>query len=323
MIHWAAVAAAQEEPCPGQLRLSEVQEVLVAVSQALGALDGDRASHLLDEVHELTRCLAEVVDPETLGTYAANRSVVSFYEQDFEEARRWASLAVVTTGSATAGAVSGPERWWADYGAVEPEAVSAAGAVAPPPGGLVVLDGRALTAPSAASATPHLLQVVDRHHRVSSSRWIDGTSFPADVLGEGGADTPPRWWTEPPGVSVVQGPPPAPAGDPPGEVVFDGVVTTEGCPFGPDPQDVRARTGKVAIGDLVFPLRRDEDLAAFRSVLRTCGEFRAARRFVKWSTQRGTFSPRKELRDAWVEALTTPEPRRNRKKGPADQAPPG
>ncbi len=319
MIVVAAGAFAQDEACPGKLAVAEVSEVLQAVQGALGSLDGDRASSLLEEVHGLARCLGEVVPPEVLGTYAANRSVVSFYEQDFEEARRWALLAVATTGMATAGSVVGPERWWVDYGGVTPEVGAVDGGPAPPAGGLLVVDGRALTAPAAAVATPHLLQVLDRKGRVVTTRWIDGTAFPADVLTGGALGDPPRWWTEPPGMSVVTVSPTAPPPTPTvGEVVFDGVVATDGCPFAPNPTDVQVRNHHLTIEGQRYPLRADLDIVAVRDVLRTCGELRAARRFSKWAVTHSALRPRRELREAFVEALSTPEPVR-KKKHPAGE----
>ncbi len=313
MIPLVTAAFAQEEACPGTLAVAEVDQVLAATTTALEDLDGDRAAHLVEEVSSLLRCLGGVLTPDQLGRFAATSSVVAFYEQDFEEARRWAELAVTTTGSANAGSVSVPERWWADYGALVPTVGEAAGVVSPPPGGVVVVDGRALLAARAAVATPHLLQLVDRKGRVLSTRWFDGVAFPEDVVAGSSPPSVPRWWTEPPTVTVIE---PgtvvaAPVAAP--EVVFDGVVSTQGCPFTPDPQDVRARGRRVTIEGQSWVFRKDEDVTEFRDVLRTCGEFRAARRFAKWQVS-SAFSGAKEFREAFVEALRTPEPRRNKRK---------
>lgn len=97
-----------------------------------------------------------------------------------------------------------------------------------------------------------------------------------------------------------------------GTVTFDGDGRDESCPWKGEPRKVEATRREVTINRHVFPIRTDEDHAAFRKTLRGCGEYRAARRFKRWQEAEGLFSSGAQYRDAMVDALLSEEPSRRR-----------
>ena len=61
--------------------------------------------------------------------------------------------------------------------------------------------------------------------------------------------------------------------------MFETREVREGCPWKKQPQKASATAGVVKINKRTYSVRSRSDQAAFKKVLRKCGEFRAARRF--------------------------------------------
>ena len=74
----------------------------------------------------------------------------------------------------------------------------------------------------------------------------------------------------------------------------------------------------VTVDGVDYAVASEADRSSFRAVLRSCGEFRAARRLSRWAAKRGApFSGAGAEKRAMVAALLTPEPRRKRRgQGP-------
>lgn len=330
LLAWSAAvsASAQVEVCAGVLALPEWREAMDAVDEALIALDGARADRILDDLLYEMRCLHAPVPPAELGRLARQVALVAFFAQDQDELGYWGQLALQAAGGAPwPEAVTIPDRFFEMLDALpEPEPTRAEGGLAIPRGGGALLDGVLLTEPIATEGVQHLLQIADKGGRVVSTAWQTGASFDRTWL----EDDPrpegtPGWYVAPPPPPPLRDAPvpepvpevpqpevPQPEAPRPAPTVrFDGDGATQECPWRGPPRNVSAKGREVRVNRHTFPVRTAEDQDAFRQVLRACGEFRAARRFVRWRVaRRKLFRSGSQLRDAMIEALVTPEPPR-------------
>ncbi len=313
----AAPALAQVEACDGPFSLVEWLQAMDEVDRALIALDGSRADLVLDHVIDESRCLDEVVPPDVLGRFARQVSVVAFFAQDPDELAYWALLARETAGGAPwPPELPVPDRYHelvADLGEPRVDTLPGVG-FAPPKGGAVLVDGFFAASPTASVGVQHLVQVGDKKGLVVSTTWQTGTSFPEGWLEEGDSELEaPRWYEAPPEPPPIEVPEPAPEPvevDEP-TVSFDGDGRSADCPWKGEPRKASVKGRTVSINRQTFTVRGDEAQAEFKAVLRSCGEFRAVRRFTRWQDARKKlFSSGKRYRDAMLKALLTEEPAR-------------
>lgn len=98
--------------------------------------------------------------------------------------------------------------------------------------------------------------------------------------------------------------------------MFETREVLDGCDWRKQPQNVRATAGRVQINRHTYPVRSASDQAAFKKVLRKCGEFRAARRFDRWREARRKLSfQASRYKQGMINALLTEDkPRRKKKK---------
>jgi hypothetical protein len=182
----AAPAAAQQPACPRTYELAQFRAYLDAVDEEYLNLDFNKAAALLDAGQPNVPCIIQVVPTEDVARYAIRRAYSLELDLDENEAQRWAALAFALD----------PELDWPAYvppdhaarkmldGRPPPESIDIEGkGFVVPPGGGVFLDGRWLAEPRAEQGLPHLLQVGDAAGELVQSEWIDGTSFPEDLLG--------------------------------------------------------------------------------------------------------------------------------------------
>lgn len=95
--------------------------------------------------------------------------------------------------------------------------------------------------------------------------------------------------------------------------MFAAREASERCPWKADPRTVEARAGEVQVNKRAYPVRSDEDQAAFRAVLLACGELKAARRFAKWRDARAHLSlTAGRAKKRMVQALLADEDRKRR-----------
>ncbi len=344
-----AAPFAQTEVCPGPLTAAYMVESMDAVDVAISEFNGERANGLLDDLLYELRCLEHPIDPRHLGRLARQLSLMSFYEQDVLETESWALLARSTLGGAPwPSGIPIPETYHgflAELPELEEVEVEGAG-LAPPKKGAILMDGRVLLRPRAALGTSHLVQVADKKGAVSATRWQHGAAFDESLLGGATELKAPRWYSEPepPAPPVlalpVAEPDPAPESEVPDSVpvpdtvpepvadpvadaelpsevrdrMFRSREATEGCPWKKQPMVAVAKAGEVRVNRHSYAVKSPAQQAEFRSVLRSCGEFRAARRFERWRDAR-----RKLALDAgrykrgMVKALLTDEPKKRRK----------
>lgn len=317
------VAVAQEEVCGGILPRSEYDEALEAVDLAIADGSGARADRILDDVHEALPCADFVLSPADVGRLARQEALLAFYQQDRVQLELWWLLARET-------GVTSTERWslpdtFADlvdgFSDREPAALDGQG-LRPPKKGGVLLDGRLVLEPVASPGVPHLVQVVDKHGAPIRTAWQDGIAFDPDLLGTPTSLSVPRWYDEPPTVApepVATAPvapepaAPEPAATEPVAVRFDDALDAD-CPWKGSPRKVEVSRREIGVNRKTFPIGTPEEQLALAKTLRTCGEYRAARRFARWQEARGKpFSGAAAHRDAMIDALLTDEPKRRRR----------
>ena len=329
----SGLANAQDEVCPGQFALSEWREAMDAVDDAITSGNGTLAQRILDDVHGVMRCTAEVVTPADLGRYARQMSVVAFYAQDDEDAVAWALLARKIQGDTSVSA--GLESYEQMLQTLPTAAVGGTEdkALVFPKKGAVLFDGRLSSEARALVSVPHLLQVVDKSGVATLTMWQDGAAFPEDLLGTPTSISTPKWYTEPPlpsGSDAVAEA--APVEEVPVEEVpvdeasveapvidetlrFEHEKAVKECAWQGDVRKAWATGGAVYVNKESWSVRTDDERLAFGVVLRSCGEFRAHRRLNKWRAAKKSFSFKaRTYREAMVEALKTPEPARKKRK---------
>ena len=308
---------AQEEVCDGPFTRADWHEVLDAVEAALTDLDGAQADRLLDYAHHELRCAQAPAKPADVGRMAAQEAVLHWYDQDPDEAVRWGWTVLDTVGSSN------------DWPGITPAALLAALDASPlpestgpegvglrsPPKGAVLRSGFLLTEPHAPVRVPGLIQLADKRGAVLETFWQDGSAFADDLLGPPQPLDTPRWYEAPPPPRAAAPAPRTPAAeDTDVEMRWD--IEPE-CPWKGQPRKVEAKGATVRINRKVFDVKTADEQRAFLRTLRTCGEFRAARRFKQWREARGKLAfdaPSK--RKSMERALLTPEPtRRKRKRG--------
>ncbi|MEZ4235396.1 MAG: hypothetical protein R3F59_04395 [Myxococcota bacterium] len=348
-----APASAQDAACDAVLLVSEWDEGMDAADEALAALDGARAERILDDVVEGVRCLGEprAAGPGRAPGAAAPPCSRSSRRIPKRCGSGGCSRARRSAGTPWPDDVRVPDRFFTLLDAMpDPAVARAEGGLAVPKGGGALLDevprhrahrdarGRAPAA-GGRQAGP------DRVQRLAGRRLLRR----ALAVRRREAPAVPKWYDPP--LPLRPAPPPrprpcpcpcslplplpAPAPDPAPqpspdpqpqpqpqpqpapvpEVHFDGDGRWPDCTWQQDPQDVQATGRLVRIEGVAYPVRRSEDQAAFKKALRSCGEFRAARRFTRWRKEHAKlFVSGNRYRDAMLEALKTPEPKPKRRK---------
>lgn len=311
-----------------------------AVDAALTALDGARADRILDDMVYELRCMRDIVQPADLGRMARQVSLVAFYAQDNDEMRYWGLLARETAGDAPwPDGLTIPGRYFELIDALPtPEVGHGEGGLDVPKGGGALLDGVLVTEPVATVGVQHLLQVADKRGAILVTTWQTGPAFPEEWRTDDARALPvPKWYVAP-ATAVEPVPEPAPVEpepqpEPEPQVVaavpepepvvpeplakpvsFEGDGKTAECPWRIDPRVVEASGREIRINRHIYPVRTVEDQAAFKTLLKSCGEFRAVRRFTRWQDARGGwFTGAKAYKAEMIDALLTEEPKRRPK----------
>jgi len=350
LVSLSGPAWGQEEVCTWPVPQEALRQRLTEIESALVDLNGARATAMLDDLTYQTRCLDHAVDPADLGRVARQVSLLAFYEQDHDELAYWARLADGTVGDAPwSTELPIPGRLIEVLDELEPATTSRVEGryFAPPKRGIILVDGRFAAVPEATIETQHLFQVLDKKQRVIHTSWMDGTLFPDAWLTDEATELePPSWYVEPApphtaaeDIEPVPVPVPLPVAEPvptietppdplaepelapiaaadevedEPQLSFDEEAVVADCPW----KQVRraSATGReVSVNKLAFDVGSASDQDAFRKVLRTCGEYRAARRFSRWrdAKKKLQFDARTH-RDRMVRALITDEPTRKK-----------
>ncbi len=220
-----------------------------------------------------------------------------------------------------------------------------------PKKGAALVDGRFAESPEASVGVPHLLQIADKSATPVHTSWVDGMAFPESQLGNPTTVTPPKWYEEPP-LPAPQPMPDAepdppeepaiadadpdpteaapPTEEPPTEelpteepsptkaprtkpiLAFDEASATRSCDW-KKARHVSATGRTVTINRHTYDVRTTTEQALFRKTLRTCGEFRATRRFNRWREAKSKLAfDARSHRDSMVKAILTDEPKRRR-----------
>lgn len=192
----AAVAHAQDAaPCKAGFTNSELAERVDSAANAVIISETEIARRVVARTSDDLACLATVVAPRPLADLGWLQAWLAFQSGDEAAARRWVRMAKATGGDEVPDFV--PETH--PFRAVVTEAVlpaTASGRPLPPKGGGIFLDGVFLATMTAPADTPGFLQVADEGGRVVSGQWIDGATFPPELVGPpGGEAKAPKWWT--------------------------------------------------------------------------------------------------------------------------------
>ena len=261
------MAFAQEEVCPGPFTRAEWREVLTAVDEALDELDGNRADRLLDYVHHELRCMTEVAHPEDVGRMAMQEAVVHWYDQDPDEAVRWAWTALETVGADAPWPAITPTRMLDRVADTpQPELTGPRGlGLVPPKGGAFLRNGFLLTQPEAPVRVQALVQVVDKQGVVQETRWQDGAAFDdAWLARQADPVEAPRWYEPPPRPRRTSGRS-ATAGTDEVDLRWD---IEPSCPWKGQPRRAELSGRHAQVNRQGFALKSDADDREFLRVLR-------------------------------------------------------
>ncbi len=155
----------------------------------------DSLTPIIEETEAMLPCVNAVVKPSDVARFAHDMAIVRFYQQDEDEAIRWAHAADAAYSQYPWPSVVGPTHPLRQIiaEAVEPGFESAEGrTLAPPKGGAVFLNGRYLDKPEARADVPVLMQTFTAKGR-EDGWWQDGGSFPEMVLGYNTVVKKPSW----------------------------------------------------------------------------------------------------------------------------------
>ena len=135
---------------------------------------------IIEETEAMFPCVNAVVKSSDVARFAHDMAIVRFYQQDEDEAIRWAHAANAAYPQYPWPSVVGPthplRQMIAD--AVEPGFESPEGrTLSPPKGTAVFLNGRFLATAEARSDVPVLMQIFTAQGR-QDGWWQDGGSFP-------------------------------------------------------------------------------------------------------------------------------------------------
>jgi hypothetical protein len=197
-LSWGS-AQAKDPSCP-ELYVWQFKALIAAVDEEYTNLEFRRAQMLLDAAGPRVPCVVQIVPTDDLAEFALRRAYAFALDLDENEAQRWAQLAFslkpgldwpvyVPPDHAARSLLEGME-------ALAPLTIEGAGLVVPQAGGAFV-DGRFVEVPKAEPGVPHLLQVGDGAGTLVFSDWIDGATFPDELLGPV-PETPltlPRWYS--------------------------------------------------------------------------------------------------------------------------------
>jgi hypothetical protein len=192
-------AQARDPNCP-ELYVWQFRALIAAVDEEYSNLEFRRAQMLLDAAGPRVPCVVQVVPTPDLAEFALRRAYAFALDLDENEAQRWAQLAFALQ----------PDLGWPSYVPPDhaarallegieipkPVTVDGVGLVLPQAGGAFV-DGRFVALPEAEPGVPHLLQVGDGTGTLVFSDWIDGATFPDELLGPVPETLPtlPRWYS--------------------------------------------------------------------------------------------------------------------------------
>jgi hypothetical protein len=182
-MHWVFLTLAafgQEEVCE-PLSAGQLGNLLEQADQQFAELTTHRARQVLDVTTKRLPCLTSPIEPSAFARYAKQLAFLGFLDQDEIEVTRWLSAANYADATAAfpEGLVEGHPLVAHAEGTDVPELGGPTDQFLwPPPHGVVLLDGRAITLPLAPIETPGLVQVFDVKGRLVEGFWVDGAAFP-------------------------------------------------------------------------------------------------------------------------------------------------
>jgi hypothetical protein len=190
--------------CKGGFSNDDLRVRVESAANAVVTGETEVARRLVKRTQDQLPCLEVLVARAPLAELAWLQAWLSYLDQDESRAARWARLGMVASGDALPAFVP-PEHPFREFAATEPGTPTRVGdgRVVPPRGGGLFLDGEFLPLASGWVDTPGLLQVADEFGRVVSTSWVEGNTFPDELVGEPGPEArSPRWWTGTPADAV-------------------------------------------------------------------------------------------------------------------------
>ncbi len=185
---WTLFAAAAASPCPVSVDAEAWRWQLEQAAAQLAGENVEGGKATLASARNRAPCLGERIDPADLALFARLQAVSALEDDNLQQVAEWARLAAVS--SAVAGRVGGPAWLDANHPArphleSEPPSWSPwaweAFVQAPRRGGVFV-NGVWLDEARFPSATPCLVQVLDKRGRPLDAWWQHGDAAPPDRL---------------------------------------------------------------------------------------------------------------------------------------------
>lgn len=208
------LASAFAQQCDSVYSNDEFRTAISETDRLMGKAELDRAIDVLRKTENRLPCLEELVDRSTLASFARHFAVISFLQQDAEQAVRWGHAFL---------AISDDDDWGdlpTDHPllnilkmeALEPaEEPNADAGFAHEKKGAVFMNGSFAPQPIAQEGMPYLVQEFQGRGYFVSAYWQDGDVFRAGLVDTSGPSAMPSFYDATTGIITPKGkPPPVP-----------------------------------------------------------------------------------------------------------------
>ena len=176
--------AGAQAPCDTAYDLNRMLDTLTQAERALAERDIGTTEALAEKIHDDASCLPDVVRPGHLVRYGRVRALLAHLQGEDTEVGYWGQLALLDRDLRWPAGIDGdfPGRERLDLMARRAARPLPDRGLAAPEGGGIIVDGLAVTRPTASPEAPHLVQVMAADGRLVETAWQDGSIWSESML---------------------------------------------------------------------------------------------------------------------------------------------
>ncbi len=182
---FSSSAQAQENACQA-MSIDDMRAGLDQIEAALRRTAQVKAMRAANMMYERMPCLTSVATPEDLSAFGRLRCEIAFWDQDEDLAMQWCAFSRAIANLPWPSRIDETHPLRNLMGDLEQPELAGPDdkGLAPPKGGVFLLDGRPAFKAKAMVEVPHFVQLLDKKGQLTLSTWIDGAAFPPDLIGE-------------------------------------------------------------------------------------------------------------------------------------------